>query len=115
MNNLESQGIESIAQSTVFNIGGGLYRLKSQIDIPYLDWTGAYAGVYIAHPMKKETVILPPNHNLDGHSEIPEYALQLVQNMVSTFHTLKRKTPEELKESKQSSDLEALSQLLEAT
>lgn len=91
--------IVRLPKGTQFNFGDSVYSLSKDLDLRYVDWRGAYAGVYMENPFLRDFVNCGPNLDFKNpQDEISCDACDIICGMAQAYHSLLQQPAEKRNE-----------------
>jgi hypothetical protein len=86
------EGVFTVRAGIKFESAEGTLALARDVQLPYLDWRGACAGVYMQHPVdKKRTLNCGPNLGRlvgEGDVDIEEAAVGILTGIARNYRAL---------------------------
>lgn len=106
-----ARGVVYFSRGKELTVNGNKYVLDSQLAFNYIDWQGAYAGIYFSNPLRpNETIRFPPNLE---EGDAWTAANSLLEDLAAKYDKLKRKDPKDLI-IEEKLDLQILNEMLRA-
>jgi hypothetical protein len=85
------EGVFTVQAGLQFTTEEGVLTLSRDVQLPYLVWDGACAGIYMQHPTEKRTVNCGPNLGRlvgEGDVDIQDAAVGILAGMARNYCVL---------------------------